>query len=155
MGFQNGSQICLGNDNCIRSIQIWVNVCTVLGRMMSFCDDLWSEPSSQVAECNVESATRDGYLLLASSVRQSPTIIDNELKQASLIQYRRVGGVYDTRSYCTLLSGKVQGPSQVSPVGLSFLIGVLFCITIYGRTRERVSVPQEYLGRRDRYWRQG
>ena len=53
--------------------------------MMSFCDDLWSEPLSQVAECNVESATRDGYLLLASSVRQSPiTIIDNELKQRQL-----------------------------------------------------------------------
>ena len=82
MGFRNGSQICLGNDNCVRSSRIWADVCTSLGRMMSFCDDLWSEPSSQVAECNVESATRDGYLLLASSVRQSPTtIIDNELKQ--------------------------------------------------------------------------
>ena len=55
----------------------------------------------------------------------------------------------------TLLSDKVQGPSQVSPVGLTFLIGVLIYITIYGRTRERVSVPQEYLGRCDHYWRQG
>ena len=45
MGFRNGSQICLGNDNCIQSIRIWVNVCTGSGRMMSFCDDLWSEPS--------------------------------------------------------------------------------------------------------------
>ena len=53
------------------------------------------------------------------------------------------------------LSDRVQGPRQVSPVGLTLLIGVLFCITIYGRIRERVSVPQEYLGRRNRYWRQG
>ena len=36
MGFRNGSQICLGNDNCIRSIQTWVSVCIVLDRMMSF-----------------------------------------------------------------------------------------------------------------------
>ena len=71
MGFQNGSQIYLGNDNYARSIQIWVDVCTASGCMMSFCDDLWSEPSSQVAECNIESATRDGYLLLASSVRRT------------------------------------------------------------------------------------
>ena len=60
-----------------------------------------------------------------------------------------------TLSPMTLLSGKVQGPSQVSPVGMAFLIGILFCITICGRTRERVSVPQEYLGRHDHYWRQG
>ena len=53
------------------------------------------------------------------------------------------------------LSDKVQGPGQLSPAGLTILISVLFCITIYGRTRERVSVPQEYLGRRDHYWRQG
>ena len=55
----------------------------------------------------------------------------------------------------TSVSDKVQGPGQVSPAGLTLLIGVLFCITIYGQTRERVSVPQEYLGRRDHYWRQG
>ena len=37
----------------------------------------------------IESATRDGYLLLASSEEELTTIIDNELKQqASLIQYR-------------------------------------------------------------------
>ena len=60
-----------------------------------------------------------------------------------------------TLSPMTLLSDKVQGPGQVSSAGLTFLIGVLFCITIYGRTRERVSVPQEYLDKRDHYWRQG
>ena len=60
-----------------------------------------------------------------------------------------------TLSPMTLLSDKVQSPSQVSSEGLTFLIGVLFCITIYGQTRERVSVPQEYLGRRNHYWRQG
>ena len=43
MVFQNGSQIYLGNDNCIRSIQIWVGVCIGSYRMMSFCDDLWSD----------------------------------------------------------------------------------------------------------------
>ena len=85
MGFRNGSQICLGNDNCVRSSRIWADVHTASDRMMSFVMILWSEPSSQVAECNVESATRNGYLLLASSVRQSPTtIIDNELKQRQL-----------------------------------------------------------------------
>ena len=52
-----------------------------------------------------------------------------------------------TLSPITLLADKVQGPSQVSPAGLTFLIGILLCITIYGQTRERVSVPQEYLGR--------
>ena len=36
MGFRNGSQICLGNDNCIQSIRTWVSVCIVSGRMMSF-----------------------------------------------------------------------------------------------------------------------
>ena len=39
MGFRNGSQICLGNDNCIQSNQIWVDVCIDSYRMMSFCDD--------------------------------------------------------------------------------------------------------------------
>ena len=73
MGFWNGSQIYLGNDSCIRSIRIWVGVCIISGRITSFGDDLWSEPSFQVAECNVKSATCNGYLLLASSVRQSPT----------------------------------------------------------------------------------
>ena len=60
-----------------------------------------------------------------------------------------------TLSPITLLSDKVQGPVQVSSAGLTFLIGVLFRITICGQTRERVSVPQEYLGRHDHYWRQG
>ena len=32
----------------------------------------------------------------------------------------------------SLLSDKVQGPSQVSPAGLTFLISVLFYVTIYG-----------------------
>ena len=68
MGFQNGSQIYLGNDNCIRNIWIWVNVCIASGCISSFGDDWWSEPSLQVAKCNVESATCDGYLLPASSV---------------------------------------------------------------------------------------
>ena len=71
MGFRNGSQICLGNDNSIRNVRTWVNVCIVSDRMMSFCDDLWSEPLFQVAECNVESAPCNGYLLLASSVRRT------------------------------------------------------------------------------------
>ena len=54
-----------------------------------------------------------------------------------------------TLSPMTLLSDRVQGPGQVSPAGLTFLIGVLFYINIYGRTGERVPVPQEYLGRHD------
>ena len=32
----------------------------------------------------IESATRDGYLLLASSVKELTTIIDNELKHRHL-----------------------------------------------------------------------
>ena len=80
---------------------------------------------------------------------------DNELKQVTSNRPREVIRVYDTKSYGTLLSDKVQGPGQVSPAGLSFLIGIFFYITMYGQTRERVSVLQEYLGRRNRYWRQG
>ena len=60
-----------------------------------------------------------------------------------------------TLSPMTLLSDKVQGPGQLSSAGLTILISILLCITIYGRTREGVSVPQEYLGRHDHYWRQG
>ena len=36
MGFRNGSQICLGNDNCIQSNRIWISVCIGSYRMMSF-----------------------------------------------------------------------------------------------------------------------
>ena len=79
---------------------------------------------------------------------------DNELKHGTP-DHHRDKEEFMTLSPMTLLSDKVQGPSQVSPVGMTFLIGVLFCITIYGQTRERVSVPQEYLGRHDHYWRQG
>ena len=79
---------------------------------------------------------------------------DNELKHVTP-DHHCDEEEFTTLSPMTLLSDKVQGPSQVSPVGMTFLIGVLFCITIYGRTRERVSVLQEYLGRRDHYWRQG
>ena len=88
MGFRNGSQICLGNDNCIRSTQIWAGVCTDLGRMMSFVMICGANPRSKLPNA-IESATRDGYLLLASSEEELTTIIDNELKQqVSLIQDR-------------------------------------------------------------------
>ena len=71
MGFRNGSQIYLGNDNCIRNIQIWVNVCTAFGRMMSFGDDFCGvNPCSKLPNA-IESATRDRYLLLASSVKRT------------------------------------------------------------------------------------
>ena len=36
MEFRNGSQIYLGNDNCIQNIRTWVSVCIVSGRLMSF-----------------------------------------------------------------------------------------------------------------------
>ena len=84
MGFRNGSQICLGNDKCIRSNRIWVDVCTALDRMMSFCDDFCGvNPRSKLPNA-IESATHDGYLLLASSEKELTTIIDNELKQRRL-----------------------------------------------------------------------
>ena len=72
MGFRNGSQIYLGNGNCIQSNRIWVDVCIGSDHMMPFCDDLWSEPSLQISEF-VESEPCNGYLLLAFSVRQSLT----------------------------------------------------------------------------------
>ena len=50
MGFRNGSQICLGNGNCIRNNQIWVGVCIGSDHMMPFGDDLWSEPTVQVSK---------------------------------------------------------------------------------------------------------
>ena len=36
MEFRNGSQICLGNDNCVRNIRTWASVCTASGHTMSF-----------------------------------------------------------------------------------------------------------------------
>ena len=36
MGFRNGSEICLGNDNCIQNVRIWVDVCIGSDRMVSF-----------------------------------------------------------------------------------------------------------------------
>ena len=80
MGFRNGSQICLGNDNCIRNTRIWVNVCTVSSCMMSFFVMICGvNPRSKLPNA-IESATRDGYLLPASSEEELTTIIDNELK---------------------------------------------------------------------------
>ena len=38
MVFQNGSQIYLGNGNCIQNNQTWVDVCISLSHMMPFCD---------------------------------------------------------------------------------------------------------------------
>ena len=86
MGFRNGSQICLGNGNCIQNNQIWVGVCIGSDHMMQFCDDLWSEPSLQVSEF-LESEPCDGCLLLASSIRCSSSHHDNELKQAISSHY--------------------------------------------------------------------
>ena len=83
MGFRNGSQICLGNDNCIRSSRIWADVCTTSGRMMSFVMIYGVNPRSKLPNA-IESATRDGCLLLASSEKELTTIIDNELKHRHL-----------------------------------------------------------------------
>ena len=79
---------------------------------------------------------------------------DNELKHGTP-DHHHDEEEFMTLSPITPLSDKVQGPNQVSLVELTLLISVLFYITIYGQTRERVSVPQEYLGRHDHYWRQG
>ena len=79
MGFRNGSQIYLGNDNCIRSNRIWVDVYTDSSRMMSFVMICGVNPRSQLPNA-IESATCDGCLLLASSEEELTTIIDNELK---------------------------------------------------------------------------
>ena len=83
MGFRNGSQICLGNDNCIRSSRIWVDVYTDSDRMMSFVMICGVNPRCKLPNA-VESATRDGYLLLASSEEELTTIFDNELKHRHL-----------------------------------------------------------------------
>ena len=83
MGFRNGSQICLGNDNCVRSIRTWANVYTVSGRMMSFVMIYGVNPRSKLPNA-IESATRDGYLLPASSEEELTTIINNELKHRHL-----------------------------------------------------------------------
>ena len=84
MGFRNGSQICLGNDNCIRSNRIWVDACTASGHTMSFFVMICGvNPRSKLPNA-IESATRDGYLLLASSEKELTTTIDNELKHRHL-----------------------------------------------------------------------
>ena len=89
MGFRNGSQICLGNGNCIRSNRIWVSVCIGFCHMMPFCDDLWSNPRSRFPSSE-KSEPCDGYLLLALSIRRSSPHHDNELKQATSSHHRGV-----------------------------------------------------------------
>ena len=83
MGIRNGSQIYLGNDKRVRNNRIWVDVCIGSGRMMSFVMICGVNPRSKLPNA-IESATRDGYLLLASSEEEPTTIIDNELKQRHL-----------------------------------------------------------------------
>ena len=117
-----------------------------------FCDDLWSNPCCMLLNVvNKHLAMGICSQLLVSITAPHR---DNELKHGIPDHHRDEEG-FRTLGPMTLLLDKVQGLKQVSAVRLTFLIGVLFCITLCGRTRERVSVPQEYLGRHNHYWRQG